>query len=77
MIDFLKYRSLYAAISCILFAAFIGGFVYKLRQNATGSAFVYSVEFTGGLEVLYKVSQPVSSEKVTEILEKVVFRASW
>ncbi len=70
MIDFLKYRWAYAAISTLFFLSFIGGYIYKSRTSPTGQAFVYSVEFTGGLEVLYGLSQPVASEKIVEILER-------
>lgn len=70
MIDFLKYRWLYATVSVLFFFAFVGGYFYKAKENASGNAFVYSVEFTGGLEVLYSLSQPVAGEKIVEILEK-------
>lgn len=68
MIDFLRYKALCAAASLIFFVGFVGLYVYKLQTR--GSAFVYSVEFTGGLEVLYSFSKQVSGEKITEILEK-------
>lgn len=70
MIDFLKYRWAYATISTLFFLSFIGGYIYKIRTEPTGQAFVYSVEFTGGLEVLYGLSKPVASEKIVEILER-------
>lgn len=70
MIDFLKYRAVYATVSAIFFLSFIGGYFYKAKQNQPDGAFVYSVEFTGGLEVLYSLSQSVPSEKVIEVLER-------
>lgn len=68
MIDFLKYRPLYAALSVLIFAVFIGGAIYKVKTR--GEAFVYSVEFTGGTQVLFKSSTPILSSQVIEILEK-------
>jgi preprotein translocase SecF subunit len=70
MIDFLKYRWVFATISVMFFLSFLGGYFYKAKISPTGNAFVYSVEFTGGLEVLYSLSQPVASEKISEILER-------
>lgn len=69
MIDFLKYRSVYAAFSALFFLSFIGCYWYKLATKSDHQAFVYSVEFTGGLEVLYGFSNPVSGDKVKEIFE--------
>lgn len=66
MIDFLKYRLLYAFFSFLIFASFIGVYIYKTKTR--GEAFVYSVDFTGGTQVLLAFSQPVHSEKVVEIL---------
>jgi preprotein translocase subunit SecF len=69
MIDFLKYRSVYATLSALFFLSFIGGYWYKITTNPDHQAFVYSVEFTGGLEVLYSFSKPVAGDKVKEIFE--------
>lgn len=63
MIDFLKYRPLYAAISIGIFAAFIGGFFLKKEP------FQYSVDFTGGTQVLLEASAPISSTQVLSVLE--------
>lgn len=68
MIDFLKYRPLYAALSVLIFAIFIGGAIYKIKTR--GEVFVYSVEFTGGTQVLFKSSVPILSSQVVEILER-------
>lgn len=68
MIDFLKYRPLYAALSVAIFALFIGGAIYKIKTR--GEAFVYSVEFTGGTQALFKFSKPVLSSQVIDILER-------
>lgn len=68
MIDFLKYRPLYAAFSVLIFATVIGAYVYK--QMTRGYAFVYSVEYTGGTQVLLGFSKPVHSEAVVKSLEQ-------
>lgn len=65
-IDFLKYRYYCFAFSALIFAAFFGGIAYKYQTR--GSAFLYSVEFTGGTQVLFGFSQPVSGESVARIL---------
>ena len=65
-IDFLKYRALYAVLSVGLFVSFAA--LYWQKSATRETAFVYSVEFTGGLEVLYASSQRLSSEKVEQIL---------
>jgi len=68
MIDFLKYRFICSIFSLAMFATFIGAFVYKRATN--GEAFSYSVEFTGGTQVLLEFSEPVKSSQIIEILEK-------
>ncbi len=69
MIDFLRYRAVYTAFSALFFLSFIGVYWYKVATKPDHQAFVYSVEFTGGLEVLYSFSKPVLGEKVKEIFE--------
>ncbi len=68
MINFLKYRSIAAFFSIAMFLTFIGIFTYK--KVTTGQAFTYSVEFTGGTQVLFSFEEPVSSNQVVDILEK-------
>jgi preprotein translocase subunit SecF len=68
MVDFLKYRPLYAIFSFLIFATFIGGCLYKYYTR--GEAFEYSVDFTGGTQVLFEFSQPIASAQVVEALEK-------
>lgn len=62
-IDFLKYRYFAAFFSCALLAAGIAGYVYR-------GGFVYSVDFSGGTQVLYKFSKPVGSEQLKSTLAK-------
>lgn len=68
MIDFLKYRPFYAAFSAIIFTVFIGALVYK--HYTRGETFVYSVDFTGGTQVVFGFGKPVSSAEVISVLEK-------
>jgi len=71
MIDFLKYRIACAVYSICLIAAFVGAYVYK--TNTRGEAFTYSIDFTGGTQVLLKFDKPISSAQ----LKKVVEDAGW
>ncbi len=68
MINFMRYQTFALVWGILLTALFVGGFAYK--RMTRGEAFVYSVEFTGGTQVLYRFSQPISGEKVMEALEK-------
>ena len=56
-IDFLKYRFFAAFFSCALLAAGVAGYVYH-------GGFSYSVDFTGGTQVLFKFNKPVGSEQL-------------
>lgn len=67
MIDFLKYRPLTVVLCAVLGALFVGSVAYKYYTR--GEIFVYSVDFTGGTQVLFGFSTPVTGEKVTQILE--------
>lgn len=71
MVDFLKYRYLGFFLLFLTFGAFIGGYFYKMHTR--GYSFVYSVDFTGGTQVLLALSQPVSSEKIIHILDDAGF----
>ncbi len=68
MINFVKYRMVTTIISCLLLSSFIGYAIYKKRT--TGEVFRYSVDFTGGAQVLLKFDKPVSSIAVKDILDK-------
>lgn len=67
MINFLRYRPICAFFSLLIFVAFIGGYFYKKAYR--GEAFVYSVDFTGGTQVLLGFSKPVTSAQVLSVLE--------
>lgn len=66
-IDFLKYSWVSALLSLAIFSTFIGTYLY--RQRTTGETFNYSVDFTGGIEVLLHFNKPISGEKIAEVLE--------
>lgn len=68
MIDFLKYRFACALFSLILLCGFAGLYIYKITTR--GYAFSYSVDFTGGTQLLFRFSQHVSDSSIKEILEK-------
>lgn len=62
-IDFLKYRYVAAFFSTALLAAGIAGYVYH-------GGFTWSVDYTGGTQVLFKLSKPVGSEQLKAALSK-------
>jgi len=66
MINFLKYRTISAIASTILMVAFVGVSVY--RYQTRGEVFLYSIDFTGGTQVLFKFSTPVDGARVKQIL---------
>lgn len=68
MIDFLKLRTACLAFSVLIFATFIGTCIY--RYQTTGRVFNYSVDFTGGTQVLFGFSKPVVISEISTILTK-------
>lgn len=68
MINFIKYRMVTAAASILLMGSFFCFAIYK--RQTTGEVFRYSVDFTGGAQVLLKFSQPVSMLAIKDILDK-------
>lgn len=68
MIDFLRYRMICALFSLTIFASFIGVYLYKYQQR--GEAFLYSVDFTGGTQVLLKFSKPVTGSDIAALVEQ-------
>jgi preprotein translocase subunit SecF len=68
MIDFLKYRFVYAVFSILIFIGFIG--LYSYRMATRGYAFTYSVDFTGGTQVLLRFSKPTADSQIKEVLER-------
>ncbi len=66
MINFLKYRGITALTSVLLIVAF--GVVAAYRYQTRGSVFTYSVDFTGGTQVLFKFDTPVDNALVRNII---------
>src|SRR5579871_1346612 len=66
MINFLKYRTATALSSLCLMIAFGATAIY--RYQSRGSVYTYSVDFTGGTQVLFQFSEPVDSTVVREII---------
>lgn len=69
MIDFLKYRPWSILFSVLLLSTFVGTYIYNTVQY--GSAFNYSVDFTGGTQVLAEFKKPVSGAQINTILDSI------
>jgi len=67
MVNFLKYRFVCLFVSVALILSIFGIFLYRLQTK--GQAFNYSVEFSGGTQVLLKFDKPIKSSKVISVLE--------
>lgn len=65
-INFLKYRTITALSSFALIAAF--GVVALYHYNTRGTVFSYSVDFTGGTQVLFKFDSPVDNNLIRQIV---------
>ena len=65
-INFLKYRTITALISVAILAAF--GMLAAYRYQTRGSVFMYSVDFTGGTQVLFKFDTPVDNAFVRQVV---------
>lgn len=66
MVNYLKYRYACAAFFALLVAVGAGSYFYNVKNY--GSAFNFSVDFTGGTQVLLKFAQPVGSDQVRSML---------
>jgi len=66
MVNFLKYRKLTALSSLSLIVAFGGVALY--RQQTRGSVYQYSVDFTGGTQVLFAFDKPVDASYIKQII---------
>lgn len=63
MIDFLKYRVHALVLFLAWVALFTGAYIYR-------GGFTYSVEFTGGTQVVFGFDKPVKSNELLSIIEK-------
>jgi preprotein translocase subunit SecF len=66
MINFLKYRTVTALSSLGLIVAFGGVALYK--KQTRGSVYTYSVDFTGGTQVLFAFDNPVDTAQIKQII---------
>jgi preprotein translocase subunit SecF len=62
----MKYRLLTGLCSLVLFGSFLSTILYRYTRH--GEVFSYSIDFTGGTQVLLKFEQLVSAEAVQIIL---------
>lgn len=67
MINFLKFRYIALLFSISTVVAGVGVYIYKVQTR--GYAFSYSVDFTGGTQILFKFSKPVTGVEVEKVLE--------
>lgn len=67
MIDFLRYRFITGLTSLAIIAASIGMYFYN--EHTRGSAFSYSIDFTGGTQAHLRFAQPVNAEQVKAVLD--------
>jgi preprotein translocase SecF subunit len=68
MIDILRYRWMSGIASIAILVAAVAVGIH--RSQTRGSAFTYSVDFTGGTQVLLQFSQNVSSDEITRVLQE-------
>lgn len=66
MIDFLKWRNASALFSLTLLAIFAGASIY--RYQTRGHVFSYSIDFTGGVQVLFRSDLPFSDTVLKDAL---------
>lgn len=71
MVNYLKYRYACTAFFIFLIVAGVGGYFYNV--NKYGTAFNFSVDFTGGTQVLLKFAQPIGSDNIRSILSEKGF----
>lgn len=66
MVNFLKYRKITALSSFALIMTFVGVAIY--RQQTRGTVYSYSVDFTGGTQILLGFEQEVDGTQVKQIV---------
>lgn len=66
MISFVKYRSVCAVFSATLIVLFAAVAIYRIQTR--GHAFNYSIDFTGGTQVLLRANQQINSDHIKTIL---------
>lgn len=71
MVNYLKYRYVCTAFFMLLIVAGIGSYFYNVSKY--GTAFNFSVDFTGGTQVLLKFAKPIGSDRVRSVLTEKGF----
>lgn len=71
MINFMRWQKLGLGLFVGLLLAFVGVALYK--KTTTGKIFAYSVDFTGGTQVLLSFSEPASTLQIMNLLESKGF----
>ncbi len=66
MVNILRYQWVSFAISAAIFLS--AGAVFFYRLNTRGYAFTYSVDFTGGTQVLLKFNKPIAASEIRKSL---------
>lgn len=67
MINFLRYRLVCGILSFLFLLTCLGVYIYKWQTR--GYTFVYSVDFTGGTQILLKFQKPVNVCELKDVLE--------
>lgn len=67
MINFLRYRTVSFSVLAFIVLSFIGLYIYR-------GGFNYSVDFTGGTQVVMRFSKPVSTGQVRDLLKQENWR---
>jgi len=68
MIDVLRYRAFTAFVSFSIVASIVGTYIYK--EQTRGSAFTYSVDFSGGTQMQLRFDRDVTGAQIRDILEQ-------
>lgn len=68
MIDVLRYRAFTAFVSIFIVVGMVGTYIYKDRTR--GSAFTYSVDFSGGTQMLLHFDNDLTGAQVRDILDQ-------
>jgi preprotein translocase subunit SecF len=62
MFDILRYRWISLTVSCTILISAAVLSIYRI--NTRGYAFSYSVDFTGGTQVLFKFDKPIDASGI-------------
>lgn len=63
MIDILKYRTFGYGFYLTVIVVFFGAYIFR-------GGFNYSVDFTGGTEMIFRFQEPVKSQTIRDVLQK-------